>query len=391
MLPVSLARFGVLMTQLIFRILVCLASILCSVTPTLAQVATPAGAPASLPATGPTTRPPYRATEPPGFKRQVIEGRTFFLREVDAGWVQQVVASLSPTTRPTTMPADMVERAAANRNAIRQSIVTDLGLTDPAAADDFYDNKLMPMLRQLEAIHPQIIYLVTDAKTLRDVVKGGWENPHFYYNRVADKVAVSFNVAMESGDESVLPLSFDPESTEESRRTSLAKLISETELRVMESVAQRAFELTLATFLQFIGMTAFEPLKAKPDQEWLAVGTSGVLSARYAAPIIGVAADQIINGMSTDDPRNPIRAGTIDLLHPNDLQQMRQQFVPAYLAAFRARSMQAARLLLERTGSGGVAKILAAWKQAPPADGPALVNLIKQSTGVDMSGDLGPR
>jgi hypothetical protein len=313
----------------------------------------PTGVPTKAPTTGPTTRAPYRATEPPGFKRTTIDGRTFFLRDADAKWTAEVVAALSPTTRPTTMPADMIERATTNRAAIKQSMMTDLGLTDAAAVDKFYDNQLMPMLRQLDEIHPQLIYLVSD--------------------------------------DSVLPFTYDPEAADDARRKTLSSIISETELRVMQSVAQRAFEVTIATFLQFVGATVFEPLKAKPDQEWFAVGVSGVLAAQYSAPIIGVPADQIITGLSLDDPRNPIRANTIDLLHPNDLQQMRTQFVPAYLAAFRARAMQAARLLIERAGPGGVAKILAAWKQTPPADGQALVNLIKQSTNVDMSGDLGSR
>jgi hypothetical protein len=47
---------------------------------------------------------------------------------------------------------------------------------------------------------------VTSPQTLKEIVKGGWSDPHFYYNRVADDVAFSSALVLspEGGDENLL-------------------------------------------------------------------------------------------------------------------------------------------------------------------------------------------
>jgi hypothetical protein len=342
---------------------------------------------ATLPGPAPTTRPPYVATAPPAFVRAEIEGRTFFVKEADRAWVTQVVEAQQPTTRPTTMPTDLFDRVAANRDVIKQRMIADLAL-DTKAIDQFLTERLLPDLTALDVLDPRIIYLVTDSATLRDIVKGGWQDPHVYYNRAADKVALSYAIGMMGSDDNVLPVVYEPNATTEQKRSALSMFMTGTESYIMNQVADRGLATVMADVLQFLSRTVFEPLKAKPDQEWFTVGVAGVLGSRYVAPVLGVTPEELVNRIGFDDPRNPIRSTTIDLLHPNDLTQMRREAVPAYVTAFRAKATRAARALLDKAGDGAAAKIITAWKQTPPSDGAALIELIKKTTNVDPTPEL---
>jgi hypothetical protein len=159
-------------------------------------------------------------------------------------------------------------------------------------------------------------------------------------------------------------------------------------MSVMHDVAMQAQRRAWMAFVQFIGEQAMAPLKPKPDQQWFTFGVSSVLGARYAAQLIGAPAEEVLAGLSMDDPRNPIRPATLDLLHPADPAQLRSSYLPAYIDAYNRKSVRATRALLDKAGDGAAAKVLAAWKASPPADGAALVALIKSATGVDIAADL---
>jgi hypothetical protein len=64
-----------------------------------------------------------------------------------------------------------------------------------------------------------------------------------------------------------------------------------------------------------------------------------------------------------DDPRNPIRPATVDLLHPADPAQLRASYLPAYVDAYNRKSVRAARALLTKAGEGAAAKV---WRRGRP-------------------------
>jgi hypothetical protein len=133
-----------------------------------------------------------------------------------------------------------------------------------------------------------------------------------------------------------------------------------------------------------------DPLGLKADQAWLALGVTGFLAARYSAPIIGVQQDELIAAMTADRRRNTIRAATIDLLHPTPASNLREQYVPLYLDAMRRKSTLVVQDWVAQAGDDAIPKTLAALRQTKPADGPALLKLIQQTTGVDLSQNLAP-
>jgi hypothetical protein len=70
---------------------------------------------------------------------------------------------------------------------------------------------------------------------------------------------------------------------------------------------------------------------------------------------------------------------------------VRPEWVNAYTDAYRRRAMQVVGKLVTDGGGGAIGKVIAAIKQDRPADGAALVQLVKQVTGVDLTNDLGPQ
>src|SRR5205809_3881326 len=115
----------------------------------LALFASSAFAAPEAPSTAPTPAPAtsQRARQvlvvPPGF--QVIEaaGRRVVCEPVDAEWVRAALADLTPTTRPTTMPSDLLQKLLASRDKLTAQMQADLALSDSTAIAKFIDEKLI--------------------------------------------------------------------------------------------------------------------------------------------------------------------------------------------------------------------------------------------------------
>jgi hypothetical protein len=132
-----------------------------------------------------------------------------------------------------------------------------------------------------------------------------------------------------------------------------------------------------------------EPLKLKTDQEWLGVGLMGIYSAKYSSQVTGFNGPLMVHFMTMDDPRNPIRLETIDLLHPQPRQQIRPAALYAYDDAFRRKSARAVQSWIKQAGEAKLPQLLAALRTHPPADGAALLKQIQQLSGVDLKADVG--
>src|SRR5262249_18376611 len=142
---------------------------------------------------------------------------------------------------------------------------------------------------------------------------GGWSDPRFYYNRAADDIQLTAAVNLNTdgvADDVLVPIIVDPDEPAEKRGPKLVETVHQIESQLAAKISQNSQLNTRVGFIGFIATEVLEPLKAKTDQEWFGVGFSGILSARYAARLTGVDANQLIQDTSGDWQGNPIRPDT---------------------------------------------------------------------------------
>ncbi len=332
---------------------------------------------------------------PPGFHRVSGDGRDAICEPADDAWVVQALKQTPPATRPSTNPADIVERLANNRAILKARIAGDLSLTDLSPIDSLIDTKLIPQARRLAELNPPFFYMCTSATRLRELLRSGWTDPRFHYNRVAGEVEFDPDLRMSDErpmDDMIMPVIYAPDATPEKRSAVLSEMIRNNESSLVEAFTRRAQVLTQMSIIDFIHKQTFDPMKLKDDQMWLAFGTEAVLSTRYMRDSVGMSYDDLIQRMMLDNPRNPVKASSIDLLHPTDPKYMKPAYVPLYLDAYHVRSTRVINELIKKGGASAVSTTLNAIRANPPADGPALVKLIAVTTGVDLTNEInGPR
>jgi hypothetical protein len=367
-----------------------IASALCAPPLARAQERLPTTLPASQ---QPTTRPRHVAQVPPGFKRLELDGRTFFVMPADEAWLRQAVAEMTPATMPTTMPADLLANLGARRATLRQRMAFDVGIA-PADVDEYLDQRLKVFLTRVEQLRPPVIYLVASPQQVKDAMKAGWTDPRYRYNRAADDVNFSTTVNLtmdEGGDDMVLPLFFADNDPPEARQKRAAAEMRATEASILNAISSRAQSMMMVAMVELISSKVLDALDLKPDQEWFGVGVAGVLGAKYVAILTGMSEARLLNDMTRQHPNNPMRPTSLDLLHPTNLGDVRPEWMEAYTDAYRRRSMMVVWRFLAKAGEGSIAKVIAAMKKSPPADGAALVQLIKDTTGVDLTSELRPK
>src|SRR5215510_7114843 len=88
--------------------------------------------------TSPTTRPAttqrvrWQITLPPGFVKVAVGDRLAICDAADEAWVKEALTSAPPATKPTTMPADLLDRLASHRAALVKQMSTDFAVSDPS-------------------------------------------------------------------------------------------------------------------------------------------------------------------------------------------------------------------------------------------------------------------
>ena len=350
--------------------------------------APPATAAATQPATTQAKR--YEITIPPGFKLIEINARKVIVEPPDEAWVTTALGKVAATTRPATQPAHFLARLGEHRTELLTQIARDLALSDLASAAAIYDNDLTGAIRQLDQYHPPIFYLVISPQRLNEIMRAGWTDQRFYYNRAAD--SVSFNPAgalnIDRQDDVIFPAVYDSAETPEKRAENLTVAVASTEASVATSLEVRGKQIVGATFAQLVNKEALEPLALKEDQAWYTLGVASWLSAKYAAVITGEKREELNNLLTFEHPANPLKTTAIDLLHPTDLNTMRREALPAYFDTVRRKSTRAIKLLVDQKGEEAIAKSLVLIRQQKPQDGPALVKTIQEATGVDLTSHL---
>jgi hypothetical protein len=331
---------------------------------------------------------------PPGFKIVLSDRRSVVCQEGDEAWVRQALAEVKPTTMPTTMPSDLLEKLSELRDVLSERVARDLGLTDAALPRKLIDEQVLPLLRSATDFDPPVFYMVSSEATVRELIKNGWENPLFYYNRAANRVAINTRVDLsltETMDDTLLPAMYEPNDDFQTRRTKLLDAIRQTEGSLARQLAVRAEASTQLAFVGLIISEVVRPMELGVDQEWFGIGVSSALSWRYLALVNGLPEDAFVGDFSRDVRGNPIRIATIDLLHPTNADDMRENYRRAYIDAYQRKSTKVIDAWYSKLPPGGLSRTLAAVKGNKPKDGATLVKLIADTTGVDLTKEAAPQ
>ncbi len=316
-------------------------------------------------------------------------------QEADAAWIREALAVYTPATRPATMPADLLTRVAAQRGAVIDTMQKDLGVTDRALLERLFDDKVLPELRRMESFRPAVFFLVTTKPVLKDLIKGEqWSDPRFYFNRVADDVMFTDAIPLSMDkpmDDTIIPALYEESWGVAKRKEHLTGTLKGVDRELAQTISGRAqFDCHMA-LIDFMMKDVFGPMSLKPGQRWLGLGAAGVLSCDYAAALTGADRRQLLAMLLVEVRRNPVMTSSIDLLNPVEASSIRRELVGAYADAFRRKSVYVARKWIEKSGRESVARVLTSMSKNPPADGVALMALIKADGGIDLTADAGRR
>lgn len=338
--------------------------------------------------TGTTQRTRYELTLPPGFQRVAVGHRTAICEAGDKEWVARALSVAAPATQPSTTPVDLVQKLKDQRQLLKARIAGDLALADVALIDQLIDDVLIPRAQSYVELDAPIFYLVATNDRLKQLLKEGWNDPRFKYDAAIDDVLIDPGLHFRDEgpmDDMLMPVIYAPNATPENRAERLTNVVRVSEAGISDSFSRRALVITQLALIDFIQKQGIEPLHLKKDQQWFGLGAAAVLSTRYMHDIVGISADDLLSRIMRDDPRNPIRAGSIDLLNPMNESAIREEWLPRYADAYRIKSARVVRDWVQRSGESSIAMTLAAIRANPPADGAALLKVINMTTGVDLS------
>jgi hypothetical protein len=346
----------------------------------------------SAPTTASTEPTRKTVALPEKFKLVSITGRSVLCNEKDVRWIQQALLTLEPATRPSTMPSDLLIRLGEKRDDLIKQVTADLALNDPGAATRLVDDKLAVLVKKFRDMRVPLYFLATTVDKLDQLVKGGWGGDWFFHDNNG-QLMLKAGVTLDPDkpiDDVVLPVLFGPDDTPEQKVATLARVVRSSENNIQTQLAFRSALLVQLAIGDFINDEVIVPLKLENDQQWLRYGVCGVLSAKYLCQISGIAMQQMIDRMTAESPKAPVRAATVDLVHPTNFADLREELVPYYVDATRRKST---KVVYEWTKGDGapIARSLVALRKTPAPDAAALVQRIKEATGTDLTEQLGPR
>lgn len=353
----------------------------------------PTTSPTTTPASRPTSRP--RLTIPPGFTRLDIDGRHVLVEPADETWVREALAQAKsdiPATRPSTMPTDLLAALDARGDELVDKLSTDLAI-DKAVVKTWRDDQLRKYLTDFNSLDIQSVCLITTHERLKDIMKAGWQSPALKYERATDSVLVARSILLTGDAESadaLVPLVYAATATREEKIKTVISGYHNLGDLIQRSIADRGIFIVQASLLRFAGDQALGAVETRPDQEWLRVGITGVLTAKYTSMLAGVPRRSIVRAM-TEELRGQVRSDSINLLAPMDPKSMRPVAVYPYADALRRKSVRAVDDLVLRHGDEVLPKILKSLREHPPTSGQAQVDQIKELTGTDLTPWLLPK
>jgi hypothetical protein len=341
-----------------------------------------------------TSRTAPRIVSPPkGFVKETISGVPLFIEATEAEWIREAAKGFKPATRPAMGPAEIVEGIGKDRTRLVGQIKADLALADDKEINKFLDEKFLPALRKVESGQPVFYYLPITEQKLKDIVAGGWGDPQFYYNRHSQQVQYDPSYQWPRGemaDESVVPILYGMGELQATRVKALTDTLVAREAGRVGRVVLEGQLRAVQMFQELIEETAMAPLKLRRDQQWFSLGIQAFLTSKYAAPYANTERTRLLDQFANPG-QNPISPWPIDLIDPMEESILRADFRPLYRGAMQNKATVVVNAWTKAKGEEVIPKTLAAVAKAKPADGKALLKLIQDETGLDLTPDLKPR
>jgi hypothetical protein len=344
------------------------------------------------PATAPA-RTPWKHTVPQGFVVVESRGRKVICELQDSAVMKDALDKMPDLVRPTTNPAALLTNIRDRRERVGFRMMSDLGLNNAREFDKVLDDELLPRLQKIEELRPNVLYIVTTYAKLVELVRGGWGAPKFYFNRAANDIAVDTNLGLSIDhemDDVVIPLLYLPDSDAATKRKVVTDSIRANESGLHTTIAGQAQVMIQVGLARAVNDAAFQALELSPDQEWFSIGVINVLSARYLCMFNDMNERDLVAAMSLDMP-GALRAAGIDLLKPTPRDQIRPNALEVYVDALRRKSTLVVQEWLKNAPEGSLPRVMASVRQSKPADGAALVRVLKDVSGIDVTEMLKPR
>ena len=347
-----------------------------------------AAPPAAAPAAPKADAPRAVAVSPPGYEKVTVAGHTALAEPNDVAWVKQALTDTKAPPKNGVTPADMIQTLVDKRAALTKQMVTDLALTDDKAVNEFLDTKVIATLKKLDETRPPIFYLVITQDKLRDLTKTGWGEPRYHYNGVANAAAVDDSLPFSIDkpmDDTILPAFYNDKDAADVRAKNLAAGLQNMDAQLTANGARQAPSAIFNLFVSFIQEKQIDPLKLKLDQSWLGSGVANFLAAKYTAVVTGVEKNSILAQLTSEPNVFPVSARSVDLAHPLDEASMKPAIVPYYKVSMQRKATAVVAVWVDQAGEAAIPRTLSAMRAKMPADGAALVKLIQETTGADLS------
>jgi len=347
--------------------------------------------------TAPTSAPATTVAErrvrvvPPGFVAVDLFGREVLCLSDDAQVIRKLVIDIESATRPTTTALDLITSYQSLKPALIKTVTADLGLDNPDAVTAWLDDNLEPQLQALAKLDPPVVYLFIDKPGLKQIVKAGWGDPQFRYNKVADDIEMNLALDVSTDhppDDAVLPVVYETGTGDTERAALLEKTIQEAEDKLAHGLAQRSIEMLQVGLVQMIADVGIKQLDLKRDQLWWGMGAAGMLSTKYVATITGISRAEMMEAITHDFPRNPVKMARVDLLNMTSESDLRRDVIPLYLDAARRKSAAVVWNWSQQAGERRIGEAFKAIREKKPADGIAIAAILKDLSGEDIAAKL---
>ncbi len=311
----------------------------------------------------------------------------------DDAVVSQALKDIKPIVMPTTMPSDLIRTVSRNRVEMAREMKAELLLPNTKVVDALIDQKIMPMLRQVDSVQAPVFYLLASRPMLTEAMEEGWTDPRYQYIRFAHQVVYTPDVQMSVEhrlDDLVIWVPVDDQSSDDDKSRKLAEKIREFEVGLARSkggLAQVGIHNLLEDFL-FTNLV--DIIKFPRMMRWFGAALADAYAVKYMAILTGDSRSSLMTELINGSPANPLQSQPLDLMNPMDPDDMYADRRILYVDAVRHKAAGAVGAWLAKGGDGVLAKTLPALRANPPANSQDLVQLIQKTTGIDLTPVLSP-
>jgi len=353
-----------------------------------------ADAPATQPESQPSTQfVPHTADLPPGFHKLVVGAISVFCLPTDDAWLEPAIKKVKPASRPTTMPSDLLASFSAHRGELVKQLAAELALTDEKPLNTFLDDKYVPVLNKVAALKFNVYFFPVTRKQLGAIMKAGWHDPRYYFNRLATDVdyTLDINISIDHPmSDMVMWIELKDDATDADKANTVKAFIEDYQTQYLLTVSVLG-QMSLGNALdELIVEQAIKPMKLPETIAWVGDGLAAEISVKNLAWLTGMDRTMEIERSLKDNRRNPLASQGLDLMNPYDPTTLRPEYAALYKDAAIHKGARAIHEMVKQAGDDALTKVLVALRNNPPANVEALVKLIKSTTGVDLTPQLKP-